>query len=419
MPALSKLSFYKKKAAESGTNSVDTGERAVNNGRRVGLEDPSDVRLQDDPNIFPTGRPDHSKAPLAVSSATAGGSSAAAKATELGDVDAQQQLQYPAPVGPPSTTLLDPVGKAFIDPRLYGGMSVNKSNGDLGEPLNVIVSALSSPEILTRKGLQQYLRSLDLDMECFGLHSGALQKANLDPRGFSDELFLYREVYTPLDHLFGTCVESLIGGNHIRVWQQQGTGAWFFAASEEENVSKHHKIIPNGYDLGRDKVVGLSQKNKNGITSWFFTRYQTKVQWLDGLMPAGAQGINHDIAVDGRTALLTIKILNSDDKAALKKTSAQLKAAEKEHKRISKRLSKQSPDATVPAAASANGAGKDASADAAQPSESAQASTNEPAVATKNAAKWLKRISTSAKRSSRQDTPAVETAQAAPAIAAA
>lgn len=71
-------------------------------------------------------------------------------------------------------------------------------------------------------------------------------------------------------HLFGTCIESLRGGNHIRVWQQMGTGAWFFAASKEEDVSKHHMIIPDGYNIGRDWVVQQSQRNKNGVTSFMF-----------------------------------------------------------------------------------------------------------------------------------------------------
>ncbi|PWN37368.1 uncharacterized protein FA14DRAFT_115623, partial [Meira miltonrushii] len=193
----------------------------------------------------------------------------------------------------------------FINPTLYGGSMLDQSAG-LGEPLNVIISALSTPELLSRKGLQGYLRSLDLDMECFGLHSGGPQKAFLDPRGWVDQNFLYREVYTPLDYLFGTCIESLKGGNHIRAWQQQGTGAWFLAASREENVTKHHMIVPDGYNIGRDDLVQQSQQNKNGITSFMFRKYQTKVDYLTGLIQPGTKGINHDIATDGRVALLTI-----------------------------------------------------------------------------------------------------------------
>ena len=35
----------------------------------------------------------------------------------------------------------------------------------------------------------------------------------------------------------GSCLESVIGGNHFRAWKQNGTGAangaWFLAASKE------------------------------------------------------------------------------------------------------------------------------------------------------------------------------------------
>lgn len=31
-------------------------------------------------------------------------------------------------------------------------------------------------------------------------------------------------------------------GNHVRAWQQQGTGAWFFAISKEQNISTHHSL---------------------------------------------------------------------------------------------------------------------------------------------------------------------------------
>lgn len=49
-----------------------------------------------------------------------------------------------------------------------------------------------------------------------------------------------------------------------------------------------------------------------------FTKYQTKVEYLTGLIEPGTTGINHDIATDGKVALLTIKLLSKDDKALLK-----------------------------------------------------------------------------------------------------
>lgn len=258
------------------------------NGRRLGLEDPNDPALVDDPTIFAAGAPSDDN--------------------------------YPAPTSGPSKTLLPSTGKPFIDPRLYGGRSLDLSAG-LGEPLNVIISSLSSPELLTRKGLQSYFRSLDFDFECFGLHSGKPQQAWLDPRGWQDEIFLFREVYTPLDHLFGTCIESLMGGNHIRAWQQQGTGAWFLAVSREEDVSKKHMIVPDGYDVGRDDLVKKSQEGKDGKTSFFGKKYRTRVEYLSGLLAVGSEGVNHGIALDGKTALLTVELLNpsKSDKKAVEK----------------------------------------------------------------------------------------------------
>ncbi len=43
-------------------------------------------------------------------------------------------------------------------------------------------------------------------------------------------------------------------------------------------------------------------------TSFMGTKYHTDVTFVAGLMPPGMQGVNHDIAVDGLTAVLTVKI---------------------------------------------------------------------------------------------------------------
>lgn len=269
-------------------------------GRRLGLEDPDDPRLQDDPNIFakaaaqPEGPKSHDKPVLAK-----------AKRVAMQG----KRVSMPATNMKYATTLVPSEGKDYVDPRIYGGSTLDSSAG-LGEPLNVIVSALSSPEVLTRKGLQSYFRSLEFDFECLGLHSGVPQTAWLDPRGPQPQAFLYREVYTPLDYVFGTCVESLKGGNHIRAWQQQGTGAWWLALSKEQNVTTHHMIAPDGYDVGRDEFVKKSQCQKDGRTSFFGKQYRTKVFYVDGLLPVGTRGINHDIAIDGRTAVVRVELLN-------------------------------------------------------------------------------------------------------------
>lgn len=51
--------------------------------------------------------------------------------------------------------------------------------------------------------------------ECFGLHSGDPQTANLgDGNGWVDQTIELRQDYGDAD--VGTCLESVIGGNHFR-----------------------------------------------------------------------------------------------------------------------------------------------------------------------------------------------------------
>lgn len=258
--------------AEQSTSSERPAAPADDQGRTLGLEDPNDPAMVDDTAVSRPG------------------------------------------------VLLPSEGVPYIDPRMYGGSSLDSSAG-LGEPLNVIISGQSSAEIKTRKGLQSYLRSLDFDFECLGLHAGTPQKAFIDPRGLVDQYFIYRQVYTPLDHVFGTCIETLRGGNHLRAWQQQGTGAWFFACSVEQNVTKKHNIVkPDGYDLGRDQLVQKVTSKPDGKTSFFGKYYRTKVDFVTGLIPVGSQGVNHGESLDGKTAVLTVELL--EDKAAAEQVGA-------------------------------------------------------------------------------------------------
>lgn len=155
----------------------------------LGLDDPSDPRTVDDPEIF----------------------------------SHKERIPLPAPGSAPVKTLVESQGQPYIDPKVYGGSMLDKVGNGLGEPLNVIgecleirwwwqvnsiwmrgfpsvgldttaslssnqiwwfvthvchkrpgllsVSSLSSPELLTKKGVQTYLRSLDFDFECLGLVS--------------------------------------------------------------------------------------------------------------------------------------------------------------------------------------------------------------------------------------------------------
>jgi hypothetical protein len=68
--------------------------------------------------------------------------------------------------------------------------------------------------------------------ECFDIHLGKPQKANLgDGHGWLDQRIELRKDYGNPD--IGSCWESLVGGNHFRMFRQNGpnanTGALFLA----------------------------------------------------------------------------------------------------------------------------------------------------------------------------------------------
>lgn len=129
--------------------------------------------------------------------------------------------------------------------------------------------------------------------EAFGIHLGDPQLANLgDGKGSTKQIRELRHNYGEI--IFGTLTETLIGGNHLRYWQQDGTKAYFLAASAEKNVSEHHDIVPDGYDLGRDqfvaKLVGYDLKSKprigqtfSGESRAFGWIYRTDVEYIEGL----------------------------------------------------------------------------------------------------------------------------------------
>ncbi|POY71663.1 hypothetical protein BMF94_5358, partial [Rhodotorula taiwanensis] len=174
------------------------------------------------------------------------------------------------------------------------------------EPLNVIISAKSSADVLKESGFISYSRSLGLWNECANLHLGDPQVANLgDGKGWERELFVMRESVWPFPWV-GSCLETITGGNHFRAYKQNGTeadsGAWFLAASKEVDLRGKHKIAHNGYNIGRDLIV---ERASSGST-YLNRRYETKVEWLEGLLRPGSEGMAHGIAQDGRIALLTV-----------------------------------------------------------------------------------------------------------------
>ncbi|KAH9970854.1 hypothetical protein BGW80DRAFT_1175454 [Lactifluus volemus] len=201
------------------------------------------------------------------------------------------------------------IGAPFVNPTSGGGSLLDHDSGGLGEPLNVIISGLSSPWVLSDGGFVHFANAIGFDIECFGAHLGTPQSANLgDGHGWVNQTLELRNDYG--NPIIGTCWESLVGGNHFRLFRQNGpnanTGALFLAVSEEENVTEGHTIRPNGYDLGRDSLVksAVGLKKHNGV------KYQTTAQRISGLIPAGSHGINHNIAIDGVVVLLTVTIVS-------------------------------------------------------------------------------------------------------------
>ncbi|KAH7922366.1 hypothetical protein BV22DRAFT_1106659 [Leucogyrophana mollusca] len=207
----------------------------------------------------------------------------------------------------PSTS--DASAVAYYNPIAGGGSMLDNAGDGLGEPLNVIISGLSSPDVLTEDGVINYARAIGFSEECFDIHLGAPQSANLgDGNGWVNQTIELRQDYG--DAPVGTCLESLIGGDHFRVYQQNGvdadSGALFLAVSQEEPVTDGHDIIPNGYNIGRDSLVTWAV----GKTSYGGVSYTTTAQNITGLLAPGSTGVNHGIAQDGVVVLLTVIIDN-------------------------------------------------------------------------------------------------------------
>ncbi|KAI0035410.1 hypothetical protein K488DRAFT_76651 [Vararia minispora EC-137] len=203
------------------------------------------------------------------------------------------------------TSLSERSGVAYYNPAANGGSMLDVS-GSLGEPLNVIISGLSSPSVLaSTNALINYARAIGFSTECFGIHIGTPQTANLgDGQGQVNQLIELRQDYGSAS--LGTCLESVIGGNHFRAWQQSGSlapsDAWFLAVSKEEPATQSHNIVPDGYDIGRDALVSgaVGTHSFGGVT------YTTTAQNVTGLLSVGSAGINHGIALDGIVTVLTV-----------------------------------------------------------------------------------------------------------------
>lgn len=75
------------------------------------------------------------------------------------------------------------------------------------------------------------------------------------------------------------------------------------AVSVEKNLRHSHTIDKDGYNAGRDILV------QNAMTGGKFKDrlWKADVKWVEGLMPAGSDGINHGIEIDGLTAVLNVQ----------------------------------------------------------------------------------------------------------------
>jgi len=223
-----------------------------------------------------------------------------------------------------------------------------------GEPLNVIIAGTSDPAVLVdtenNGGFRNFFLSVGFASECLGQHEGAPQTADLgDGNGFLNETNELRWDYE--DPSLGTCKETVEGGNHFRYWMQKGksadSGAIFLATSYELPIAQGHNIVVNGYNLGRDWLIGNITKSPidtasltntstfNGTTSFAGYTYSADIAYVSGLLANSSDGVNHadtvglngQNAVDGLVAVVTIKIASAPANATKSAAGGRLEPA--------------------------------------------------------------------------------------------
>ncbi|KAJ3550816.1 hypothetical protein NM688_g4993 [Phlebia brevispora] len=232
--------------------------------------------------------------------------------------------------------------EGYYNPMNNGGSMLTQVPGTypagLGEPINCIITGNSDADVLkdqeTDGGLQNYFLSFGYGTECLGQHLGDDQAANVgDGKGYLNETAVMRWDYG--NPQLGTCKETIEGGAHFRYWVQDGpqadSGAIFMASSYEKPIADEHDIIFNGYNLGRDWLIGnvtnqtqliptlevTNQSTYSGRTSFGNYTYETDVTYVSGLLQNTSNGINHYLtvagnginAVDGLVAVLQVKIV--------------------------------------------------------------------------------------------------------------
>lgn len=189
------------------------------------------------------------------------------------------------------------------------GLTQILNNTD-GEPLNVIISGNSDKAVLSEDGFASYYRSIGFAVgSCLGVSMNDTQRANLgDGNGVVNQTGIAREGKG------SGCQESYSGGNHFRYWFQNGTkaatNAVFIAASVEMSIKQNHMVVKNGYDLGRNQLVGNATQ---GTTTDSDTgnQFQTTSVKNDTSLLSGisSSDLNHNIGTDGKVAILQVKMV--------------------------------------------------------------------------------------------------------------
>ncbi|KAI3624097.1 hypothetical protein GLX27_002871 [Malassezia furfur] len=206
----------------------------------------------------------------------------------------------------------------YVNPAQNGGQQLTLQK----EPLNVIVSGESDAYALTSDGFESFYRAIGFDVgSCAGRSANDTQRANLgDGNG--------NVVQAGIARWGNGCIESLTGGNHFRYWVQNGTrantGAIFIAASVEEPIRQNHMIVSNGYDLGRDWLVGNATQgartdNKTG--NEFTTSVVANNTSL--LRGVSASSLNHDIGTDGVVRILRVRVTQGSGNSQQSSENAQ------------------------------------------------------------------------------------------------
>nr|XP_018266460.1 uncharacterized protein I303_00435 [Kwoniella dejecticola CBS 10117]OBR88618.1 hypothetical protein I303_00435 [Kwoniella dejecticola CBS 10117] len=224
--------------------------------------------------------------------------------------------------------------EGFVDPSLNGGSmltyTLNTFPPNLGEPLNVIISNQSDPRVLAETmwegGLYTYLEAGAFGGQCLGLHMGNKQQANLgDGNKNQTQKALLRYQYFH-NHFLGTCLETLYGGNHIRVFKQETSGAYFLSASTELDSKRYHQLGINAYDAGRDLFVGNATNIAikgylDSDASFIGGSQQERLEIQNhSELHRGSSASKQDVQPvggeisDGLVAVLTVQVIQEDPK---------------------------------------------------------------------------------------------------------